>query len=446
MKPKLSFICIALLSLSLTTASLQAQVPPLLNYQGKLAINGAPATNMVTLIFSIYPSASGGTALWSETKNNVSFTNGLFNVQLGEVNSLPNTLFTRIGELYLGIKIGTESAQELTPRSRLSSVAFAIRAKSANSLAPDGSSTDAVIVDNNGKIGIGTTQPTEELELSSNGETGIKITSTGDNVRLHFAPTGFYGDIVLTTVDGNDTKSLRLGGGGNVQIKRGAMLELRGNEFNGGINVGDAILSAGDGGRILLSNGNVGIGTDNPTTRLTIAKDNTVQYLSGNALQFTHLEHGESYIDKADVGTLVFRGGTNYTPTMAITSNGNVGIGATVSLTERLSVEGNIKATGSITPGSSRELKENIAALSSQEAITTFDELNPVKFTYKADAQKDLHIGFIAEDVPELVATPDRKGISPMDVVAVLTKVVQEQQKTIAELQNRVKSLEERQK
>lgn len=37
-------------------------------------------------------------------------------------------------------------------------------------------------------------------------------------------------------------------------------------------------------------------------------------------------------------------------------------------------------------------------------------------------------MGFIAEDVPDLVATPNRKSLSPMDIVAVLTKVVQEQQ------------------
>jgi hypothetical protein len=36
----------------------------------------------------------------------------------------------------------------------------------------------------------------------------------------------------------------------------------------------------------------------------------------------------------------------------------------------------------------------------------------------------------------------DRKGLSPMDVVAVLTKVVQEQQKTISELRERMAKLE----
>jgi len=37
--------------------------------------------------------------------------------------------------------------------------------------------------------------------------------------------------------------------------------------------------------------------------------------------------------------------------------------------------------------------------------------------------------------VPELVATSDREGLSTMDIVAVLTKVVQEQQKKIEALE-----------
>jgi cell division protein FtsB len=53
-------------------------------------------------------------------------------------------------------------------------------------------------------------------------------------------------------------------------------------------------------------------------------------------------------------------------------------------------------------------------------------------------------VGFIAEDVPKLVATKNRKGMSAMDVVAVLTKVVQKQQRTIAELSRKVDKLENR--
>ena len=45
-----------------------------------------------------------------------------------------------------------------------------------------------------------------------------------------------------------------------------------------------------------------------------------------------------------------------------------------------------------------------------------------------------LCVGFIAEDVPDLVATKDRKSLSPMDLTAVLTKVVQGQQGLLQEL------------
>lgn len=107
-----------------------------------------------------------------------------------------------------------------------------------------------------------------------------------------------------------------------------------------------------------------------------------------------------------------------------------------------LSSNGNLSIQGTLSQGSSRTLKENITELSSKEALETLADLSPVKFKYKADTEKVQHIGFIAEDVPELVATPDRKRLSSMDIVGVLTKVVQEQQQTILALAEKVKVLE----
>ncbi|MBF0338350.1 MAG: tail fiber domain-containing protein [Nitrospirae bacterium] len=105
-------------------------------------------------------------------------------------------------------------------------------------------------------------------------------------------------------------------------------------------------------------------------------------------------------------------------------------------------VSGAYVTTGGVwTNASSREYKENIEELSSNDAMLALNYLKPVTFNYKTD-KMDHHIGFIAEDVPDIVATKDRKGLSPMDMVALLTKIVQEQQKTIAELSDRVKSLE----
>ena len=69
-----------------------------------------------------------------------------------------------------------------------------------------------------------------------------------------------------------------------------------------------------------------------------------------------------------------------------------------------------------------------------------FNELKPVTFQYKHSPEAQ-SIGFIAEDVPDLVATEQRNSLRPMDIVAVLTKVVQDQQKTIEDLSQKLDSL-----
>ena len=46
-------------------------------------------------------------------------------------------------------------------------------------------------------------------------------------------------------------------------------------------------------------------------------------------------------------------------------------------------------------------------------------------------------------DVPELVASKDRKTLNPLDIVAVLTKVVQEQQKSLKEHQKMLQQQQE---
>jgi hypothetical protein len=76
--------------------------------------------------------------------------------------------------------------------------------------------------------------------------------------------------------------------------------------------------------------------------------------------------------------------------------------------------------------------------------------LNPVGFRYKNEPDEQ-YLGFIAEDVPELVATNDRKSLAPMDITAVLTKVVQDQdvrierqEKVIDKLTKRLNDLEQK--
>ena len=100
--------------------------------------------------------------------------------------------------------------------------------------------------------------------------------------------------------------------------------------------------------------------------------------------------------------------------------------------------------TGGVwTNASSRAYKQDIEDLSGEEARRTLDKLTPVTYAYKA-APEEHHVGFIAEDAPDLVATGDHKGMSAMDIVAVLTKVVQEQKGSLEVKDARIDALERR--
>jgi len=88
-------------------------------------------------------------------------------------------------------------------------------------------------------------------------------------------------------------------------------------------------------------------------------------------------------------------------------------------------------STGGVwTNASSRSIKQDIEQITSDQARDTVRGLQPVSFRYKNEPGEQ-YAGFIAEDVPDLVASGDRKSLAAMDVVAVLTKVVQDQDRLL---------------
>lgn len=116
------FSCFCFLKLTQSYAA----VPGLISYQGQLNDgNGVPVNSTVSFVFSIYDVPTGGTTLWTENQT-ISVSNGAFNVQLGAVVTLPASIFAK-DALYLGIKVGAD--QEMTPRQRITSSAYAQRAE-----------------------------------------------------------------------------------------------------------------------------------------------------------------------------------------------------------------------------------------------------------------------------------------------------------------------------
>ena len=130
---------------------------------------------------------------------------------------------------------------------------------------------------------------------------------------------------------------------------------------------------------------------------------------------------------------------TNSQGRVWVKNDGKVGIG-TSAPTATLHVIGDIFATGGVS--SSVTLKQDISLLSTNDALNTLRQLSPVTCRYRADQQGDLQLGFIAEDVPEIVSVPGRTGVQPMDFIAILTKVVQQQQERIEALEERLEQLE----
>src|SRR5262245_13271166 len=89
----------------LLAVSTYAQVPQLINYQGQITdASGSPANGTFLIRFSVFAAATGGSALYSEIQN-VTVSNGVFNVLLGSVDPMPLNLFDGGTERYLEINV-----------------------------------------------------------------------------------------------------------------------------------------------------------------------------------------------------------------------------------------------------------------------------------------------------------------------------------------------------
>ena len=193
--------------------------------------------------------------------------------------------------------------------------------------------------------------------------------------------------------------------------------------------------TVGTGSQIYDDGNQIGIGTTEPKQRLEV--NGNIQIHEQNSgvagLMITQSSGETGYIMHNRASTLTIGAGS--IDRITIDRHGNVGLG--VARPEHpLELASGAHATsgGVWTNSSSREKKENISELSAEDALIALSGLQPVQFRYKND-EEESYVGFIAEDVPELVATYDRQGLSAMDIVAVLTRVVQAQQQKIEELE-----------
>lgn len=167
-------------------ASLSAAHPTVFTFQGRLSSGGAPSDGVHDLRFRLFDAAAGGAQLGATVcADNVPVAQGMFTVEL-DFGQQFNSPTDRFIEIAVRRDTGTPCSDQvgyltLPQRQRLTATPLATHATAAFSLAAaNGSATNALFVDNEGMIGIGTTIPLMPVHLRSVSPV-LALHDAGDN-------------------------------------------------------------------------------------------------------------------------------------------------------------------------------------------------------------------------------------------------------------------------
>ena len=236
-----------------------AQIPAKLNYQVMLTDDADQplADQTVAMVFTFYDAESGGTALWTETQNPTTNSIGVVSVILGSVTPVE---FDFDAPMWLEVEVNGET---LSPRRELTAAPYAgyaagssdserlgnidaseyalltdlVGTGDGHSLdADDGNPTDALYVDANGDVGIGTTAPQAELHVQQE----IQVGSTATLGRLEVHGGSAANGAIRLEGEGTD------GGGIYIDNGTGATFVRIGSSGDGGyLSVGSDVSGAG---------------------------------------------------------------------------------------------------------------------------------------------------------------------------------------------------------
>ena len=473
---RLTTVTAVLVNLVLSLTTIHAAVPREISYQGVLLDqNGVPLPGPVDLVLCFYDVAMEGVSLFEEEHTDVILTNGVYAIQIGSgvdpgtatpTNGIPDNILSA-SQLWLGVLV--DGGVELSPRTSISSVIFALKSEFSESLLSPTAAEPAVFVDSSSNVGVGTTIPTEKLDVSGT----VKATSfVGNGSGL----TGVGDGHSLDSADGNRVDALVVDNAGNVGIglvdpEASLHIESPGNslidlsttstEFNSrtrliSVTTNERVETqlqfrnqfhfvaplGGEGGTermTILENGNVGIGTDNPTAGLQVVKDTNdpgagliVDRVNGQIqLVGAPTSFGVWTIqaDAMRIGKWTGDGAG----TLILDNAGNVGIGKNPSA--RFDVEGQVCATN-ISCSSDIRWKKNVEVIGN--GLENVMNLRGVEYNWRTDEfegknfEEGEQIGFIAQEVekviPEVVRT-DNNGYKSLDyarLTAVLVEAVKE--------------------
>lgn len=274
----MKFISTILLLLVVVFTGL-AQTPQAINYQGVARdLSGNPIVNQnISLQISIIPLSPNGTAFYIERHSTTTNNLGLFNIQIGNGNPI-NQVFSNInwgiGDHYLQVGLDENGGNnyQIIGTSQLLSVPYALYALQSKS------SHDKLWSQGNGEI----------FYDDENVRIGSPTVGASDGF---LSVVGYDGDELLS--DGKRMNSLAKiidvstdGGGLRVAVSNESdkSLFLKSAKNNSNLSFVTRTNQVNHERMTILNNGNIGIGSKNPLSRLHVINDIGIQYADGDAI------------------------------------------------------------------------------------------------------------------------------------------------------------------
>ncbi|MEQ8910305.1 MAG: tail fiber domain-containing protein [Vicingaceae bacterium] len=304
----LSLICLAF-STILATSSVLAQAPNGFNYQAAIRNADGSVKNQenVKMEFSILQGSTSGTVLYRESQTLTTNDYGLVDHVIGEGTVISGN-FSSInwssGSKFLKVELEEGTSLTTISNSKLQSVPFAMFAAQAPSSGGSGqwSANGANISNNNsGNVGIGTNSPTEMLHMrNQNGNTVLRIEN----------PTPVFESRIELVKNNLGTATL-----GYVQGDAHIRMQTDGNDIIFQPNQSEAMR--------MKPNGNIGIGSVNPSSPLTV-------YGSDKPIKFGETTNSSTHAFlTANSNYFGFQNSNGDNVLSVRQSSGNVGIGIT---------------------------------------------------------------------------------------------------------------------
>lgn len=288
----------------------------------------------------------------------------------------------------------------------------------------------------NGNLGVGTGTPGAKLDVNG-------------NINIKGGSSAYYGwgEIPLNTITVGDLDYDRPNKSTSplFRINEHAGLSLSAHSYYGGIRFYNQGYSTTElnpyknGGQMVMAitNGNVGIGTTSPGAKLDVNGD----IRAGNSdIYFTKNDHNHTGIGNTP-GYAAIENAVNYNTLMILGRSGGIGGVRSVSVWDRLDVNGSLYLSGQLLTISDIKFKKDIQPIDTP--LTKLLSLNGVSYEMKTDEYKEInlpkgrHYGVIAEEIekvlPEVVdtATDGTKRVAYTELIPVLIEAIKEQQKAI---------------